>query len=223
MKPIEQHVRDVLKMTGDIIDTCGPRPAGSALCKKASRLLYGILGKYCDDVHIDEFKHQPRAFLGHIMIDAILFIVASIFAFFGLVYPALALFVIGQLVNILEFGLYREFIDFMFKTKIGHNVIGTIEPSQTARQQILLTAHHDSAYEFRFLADFPRWYFLIMLVSTTSNWIMLATLAAWAGLPGYLRRNAVSLRDRAIRRPGGHSAGYPVFVFPPQGGHPGRG
>lgn len=183
MKSIEQHVTDILQMTGRIIDDCGPRPAGSALAQKAAKILGQALEPFCDRVALDSFKHRPRAFLGHIALIAALFILAclGVLAGPGWVYPAMALLAIGHLINILEFGFYVEFIDFLFKEKTGINVTGTLEPLGEAKQQVVFSAHHDSAYEFAFLDWGPGFYFALMLVSTTANWLLLAGLAAWGG------------------------------------------
>lgn len=182
MKSIEQHVTDILQMTGRIIDTCGPRPAGSALSQKAAKIIGQALEPFCDQVALEEFKHRPRAFLGHIALIATLFILACIgvLAGPGWVYPAIALLALGHLINIMEFGFYVEFIDFLFKEKTGINVTGTLEPLEEAKQQIVFSAHHDSAYEFTFLDWGPKFYFTLMLVSTTANWVLLAGLAVWA-------------------------------------------
>ncbi|MEW6517664.1 MAG: M28 family peptidase [candidate division FCPU426 bacterium] len=183
MKPIEQHVADILQMTGRIIDTCGPRPAGSALSQKAAKILGQALEPFCDRVVLDNFKHRPRAFLGHIALDAALFILAcaGVLAGPGWVYPAMALLALGHLINILEFGFYVEFVDFLFKEKTGINVTGTLEPLGEAKQQIVFSAHHDSAYEFTFLDWGTGFYLAQIILSTTVNWVLLAGLAAWAG------------------------------------------
>jgi aminopeptidase YwaD len=183
MKSIEQHVTDILNMTGRIIDTCGPRPAGSALCQKAAKIIGQALEPFCDQVVLDEFKHRPRAFLGHIAVNAAVFILAclGVLAGPGWVYPVMGLFLLGHLINILEFGFYVEFIDFLFKEKTGVNVTGTLEPLEEAKQQIVFSAHHDSAYEFTFMDWGLTFYLSLIVVSTTANWVMLAGLAAWTG------------------------------------------
>ncbi len=181
MKSIEQHVRDVLQMTSTIIDTCGPRPAGSALCKKAAKILQQELSRNCDEVTLDEFKHHPRAFLGHITLNAALSIAGSVLLLLGQAYLAIAAYILGHLVNVLEFGFYQEFIDFLFKKKSGYNVVGTLEPSGEVKQQVIFSAHHDSAYEFTFLAYTPKLYFFVIIFSTTVNWLIVAALAVWTG------------------------------------------
>jgi hypothetical protein len=180
MKSIEQHVTDILQMTGRIIDTCGPRPAGSALSQKAAKIIGQALEPFCDQVALEEFKHRPRAFLGHIALIATLFILACIgvLAGPGWVYPPSPCLRSAPL-NIMEFVFTWSSLIFCSRKKPDQRH-GTLEPLEEAKQQIVFSAHHDSAYEFTFLDWGPKFYFTLMLVSTTANWVLLAGLAVWA-------------------------------------------
>ena len=48
-----------------------------------------------------------------------------------------------------HFVTYRHWLDFLFKKKTSYNVIGDIEPIQTATSTIIISGHIDSVKEFK--------------------------------------------------------------------------
>jgi len=50
---------------------------------------------------------------------------------------------------VFELGQYREFIDFLFLPEQGENIVGTIRPRGESKRRVIVSAHLDSAYEFR--------------------------------------------------------------------------
>lgn len=149
--------RESLDLTRRVIDTCGPRLAGSSACKKSANILLEELRTHCDDVHLEEIEIHPQSFLFFMKFFAMTYVVALIFMFIGgwLIYPTALLLTIGSVFALFQFVLYRDTFDSFFKKKKGYNVHGVIEPSGEARQQIIVSGHHDSPYEFTFLN--PKW------------------------------------------------------------------
>ena len=80
---------------------------------------------------------------------------------------------LAVLLTVMEFFIYKEFVDFLFPSKKGRNVWGTIEPAGEVKQQIILSAHHDSAHIFNFLEKDPSSYVRKVLTGTLSQWVML--------------------------------------------------
>jgi hypothetical protein len=181
MKNINQHVQDIIRLTAEIIERCGPRLAGTPACGQAARMLAQEFKKHCESVALEEFKLHPRAFLGYLKINTIIYLLASLALYFGYIYFAAAGFIACHLINTWEFHFYREFIDFLFKTKTGYNVIGRIEPRYEAKQQIIISGHHDSANIFRYLSHAPWFYVFLIVSSTLANGLITISLMVWIG------------------------------------------
>jgi aminopeptidase YwaD len=131
-----------------VIDEIGPRPACSQAEKKLGRFLADEWRPICDRVETEPFTCRPGAFLGVIRLSVVLCLVSIILYWF---YPfaAVVLAALSLSMLILELVRYREFIDFLFLPDQGENIVGTMRPRGEARRRVIVSAHLDSAYEFR--------------------------------------------------------------------------
>jgi len=153
-----KHAAEALKFTGNIIDECGPRLAGTEACRRSADIIKREMDRHCDCTAIEEFEMHPRAMLGFICVSAVSFIVSSVFLFFGCLIPAAAGYTFGVVISVCQFVFYLQVFDRFYEKKKGYNVYGVIEPAAEVRQQIIISGHHDSAYVFNFFAKFPRLY-----------------------------------------------------------------
>jgi len=131
-----------------VIDEIGPRPACSEAEKKLGRLLAEEWRPICDGVETESFTCRPGAFLGVIRLSVVLWLASIVLYWF---YP-FAAFVAAALslgALVLELVRYREFIDFLFLPEQGENIVGTIHPRGEVKRRVIVSAHMDSAYEFR--------------------------------------------------------------------------
>jgi len=178
MKKIDintEHVNKSIQLTKDIIDTCGPRLAGSEACKESAKIIHDELGKHCDTVHFHRFSFHPRAFFGHVEIVPILYILSTFLLFFNVFYAAWIGFLFMLFVFTIQFVYYKRFLDPLYTKAEGINVIGTIEPAGEVKQQVIISGHHDSARIFRLLS-----FNLQLYVLTISCAVITAVLAAAA-------------------------------------------
>ncbi|MBI5547069.1 MAG: M28 family peptidase [Deltaproteobacteria bacterium] len=143
--------REILDWTQRVLDACGPRPAGSASCLKAAELIVQDLGEHCDRAELQPFECRPWAFLWHSVAGAAILVVAAALLFFGQVVAAALLSAAVAAVSVTQFGFYRELVDNLFPARRCANAVGVIEPRGPVQRQIVLSSHHDSAYEFRVL------------------------------------------------------------------------
>lgn len=143
--------RAILGWTQRILDACGPRPAGSKASLDAAALIAKDLEESCDKVELQEFTCRPAAFIAFETLSAVVGALASALLFFGLFWPAFALYWLVALVAITQFGLYFEVIDRFFPEGRCTNVVATLEPKGPVRRQVIVSGHHDSAFEFRYL------------------------------------------------------------------------
>ncbi len=168
---------EVLQFTGKIIDKFGPRLTGDLSTKKTADLLKDEFGKYCDSTELQEFDVHPKTFLGWIKLLTVLYTVGIILFWLDLPLIAAIGITIGIIIMVMEFFLYKEFVDVFWKKKKGYNVIGKIEPKGEVKQQIIVSGHIDSAYIFNFFVYQPKLYSLRILGSL--GFVFLMFICSW--------------------------------------------
>jgi hypothetical protein len=138
----------MLNLVQRVIDKIGPRPACSESERKLGRLLAEEWNPICDKVETEPFVCRPGAFLGAIRLSVVLWLASTVLYWF---YPFAALVMAALSISTLalELGQYREFVDFLFLPEQGENIVGTISPRGEAKRRVIVSAHLDSAYEFR--------------------------------------------------------------------------
>jgi aminopeptidase YwaD len=131
----------------------GPRESCSENERKLGRHLAQLWQDLGHAVRTERFACHPKAFLGFIPFSALLYLAATI-AYWVL--PPLCVVFAASAAALIVFELlrYREFIDFLFPTAHGENVIAVIRPRGEVRRRVVVSAHQDSAYEFNL------WFFL---------------------------------------------------------------
>jgi hypothetical protein len=159
-------VQEALAFTKEVTEAFPGRITGSDSCFKTAERIKEELEKYCDPgtVKMEEFTCHPQAFLKYIPFLVLLYLACSLLLFFGQPLWAFIGFALGNFVFYGQFVRYYEILDPLFPKRKGFNVWGRIEPAQKAREQIIVSAHHDAAYVFQLLARFPRLYALMILV-----------------------------------------------------------
>ena len=145
LKATVQYCCDQIKQ---IIETVGPRAPGSPEELKAQKMMAEELGQWADDVQIEEFTVHRQAFMGFIPFTVALGIIASFLYWFDHALAALILVIIGAIPLVLEFVMYKQFIDPLFPGHPSHNVIATRKPKGKVKRRIFLVGHSDSQYEW---------------------------------------------------------------------------
>ncbi len=166
-----------------VIDEIGPRPACSEAEKKLGRLLAEEWRPLCDKVETESFACRPGAFLGAIRLSTVLFLVSIVLYWF---YPfaALVMAALSLTALVMELVRYREFIDFLFLPEQGENIVGTILPRGETKRRVIVSAHLDSAYEFRLWRTFGT--AAIPLMGLAMLGIVMAIAGSLAKTIGYL-------------------------------------
>jgi aminopeptidase YwaD len=158
-----------------IIDECGPRMPCSPQEAQSAEIIKKELEQVCDEVDIEPFSCNPRAFLGYLRVDIIL-VFLSFISFFLI--PLNLFNYWGYLMTILSFSLnlvaililwneffnYREFIDPLFKSKSSQNVIGKIYPKEEVKKVLIFSGHHDSALQFNLLTHLKIGYPIVIFL-----------------------------------------------------------
>ena len=170
-------VQETLCFTGNIIEESGARLAGSESCKKAAVLIMNEMNKHCDSVSMEEFDIHPKAFLGFFKVVVVIYILSSFLLYFDYVVAGAAGYLLGAFIMLGESIFYWEMLDPFYRKMKGYNVIGTIEPEGEVKQQIILSGHHDSAHEFRFLAHHQKLYAVRIMMAVIT--IFAALVLSW--------------------------------------------
>ncbi|MGN0526651.1 MAG: M20/M25/M40 family metallo-hydrolase [Acutalibacteraceae bacterium] len=130
-----------------ICEKIGPRAPGSAEELKAQENMAEDLKEWSDEVEIEDFIVHRQAFMGFIPFTVATAIIATVLFFFK---PLIGfiLTVLGIIPLVLEFVMYRQFIDPLFKGHTSHNVIATKHATGELKKRIILVGHADSQYEW---------------------------------------------------------------------------
>ncbi len=125
------------------------RPPGSRGEKQASEYLAKILKNDCgcERVEIDAFEENPGSFYGWLYITMTLAI-AAVGVFFLNPLISAVFIAIGLFVVVMQFGMYKKFIDFLFPKKISHNVTAVKNCSGEVKRRIFFNGHTDAAWEW---------------------------------------------------------------------------
>ena len=170
---LSQHTQAAMALTDEVTTKWDDRLAGSAACLACGSFLKEQLAVFCDRTESQAFSVRPGAFLGYIRINIVLYFITLFALFFQQIVVAVVIASLSLLITVLEFFFYKEFIDFLYPKKKGLNVFGTIEPEQEVKQQIIVSAHHDSAHIFNFLEKDPTTYPRKVISGTLTQFSML--------------------------------------------------
>ncbi len=200
-RPDRALAERAVALTSGIVSDCGARLAGSRASRKAAGLLEGELAACCDRVSVEEFSIHPDSFLAFMKFYAATYVASLVFFVLGgfFIHAAAILLLTGTMMSLSQFVFYLEFFDPFFKRRSGFNVVGVIEPAGEVRRQVLVSGHHDSAREFKFLA---------------SRWQKLYAPRITAGVLCYLALTAAALAWALFRLQTGADPGFSRWMLP---------
>ncbi len=143
---MEKRLKDFIT---NICENVGPRLGTSEAEEIAGRRIFSEYVRYCDSTFSEEFTCHPAAFLDSVRVSMILYLISVIlYLVFPLATTILA--TLGLLIFLAEVLFLKEVVDPIFPRRTGINIYGKIHPHNTANRIVLISGHHDSAYEFPF-------------------------------------------------------------------------
>ncbi|MHA2496903.1 MAG: M28 family metallopeptidase [Candidatus Hodarchaeales archaeon] len=166
----------MIELISDICSQVGPRASASPAEKEAGDYIEKEFAQFCDTTAQEEFELHPRAFLDFIWITFGFFLLAVVaYPFFPLL---TAIFIAcGFFLFFAEQMLLWEPIDRFFPKKSSTNVIGKISSAKESKGTVILSAHHDSSFEFTLLRHLGKR--STILISTTVALGVIAALLAF--------------------------------------------
>ena len=139
-------------MVEEITHICrkiGRRSPGSAGEQAAAEYFAGVLEKKCGcaDVKTESYEVHPDSFYGYFYFSAFCDILCGVF-FFSEPLLSILFGLLGLLLFIYHFVLYRKPLDPLFPRKQGTNVTAVRPCRGEVKQRIFLNGHTDAAWEF---------------------------------------------------------------------------
>ena len=143
----ESTVKYMVDKITDICTNIGPRAPGSVEEFKAQQSMGEDLKQWSDVVESEEFIVHRQAFMGFIPFTVAMAICATILFFFK---PLIGfiLTILAFIPLVLEFLMYKQFIDPLFIGHKSHNLIARRKPTGETKKRIILVGHADSQYEW---------------------------------------------------------------------------
>ncbi len=156
---IKENVEYTVKEITNVIKKYGPRESGNDNCLAAEKHLKKELDQFGDETHFEEHKMSPKAFLHFTKTVAVSIIIAviaclvlvltNIISFFAAQCIIAAVVGLSLFVTVMEFLMYKQFTDVLFKKKTAHNLIASRKPTGEVKRRIVISGHIDAAYEWR--------------------------------------------------------------------------
>ena len=142
-----------------VCDNFKERAPGTHSERSAQKFLKGELEQWADEVEMEDFNLHPNAFMGWIPPAGIIGIISVVFywltyrgvvnnsalAFVAVVFTLLALSCL-----VIEFLMYREYVDFLFPKKVSRNVMARRKPTGDIKRRIIFCGHTDAANEWTY-------------------------------------------------------------------------
>lgn len=157
---IKENVDYTVKEITNVIKKYGPRESGNDACFDAEKHIKKELDQFCDETHFEEYKMAPKAFLHFTKTVSAIVILAVVAGFiltfalnlenFFIAHCIVGIVTAGGLfVTVMEFLMYKQFLDGLHKKVTGHNLVASRKPKGEIKKRIVISGHIDSAYEWR--------------------------------------------------------------------------
>lgn len=157
---IEKKEKYADYMVDEITHICknlDKRDPGSKGEHQACEYMAEVLKKDCgcERADVESFEENPGSFYGWIyitiscvLISFALYLVALFKGITWLPWVSIALIIIGLVICVLEFGIYKKAVDFLFPKKTGHNVTAIKKCSGEVKRRVFFNGHPDAAWEW---------------------------------------------------------------------------
>ena len=116
---------------------------------------------FCDGTEFESYKMAPKAFLHFTKLVSVVIFLAivacAILMYTSIITPLLAQCIVcgvvfvGLFITVMEFLLYKQFMDPLYKKIEAHNLMGVRKPRGEVKRRIVISGHIDAAYEWRHL------------------------------------------------------------------------
>lgn len=144
----ERYTDYMYDLIDKVMKEIGPRGSCSDEEKRLGRLFAEEIAPACERVETEKFTCSPTAFLGFFPWLVLMYL-AGVTLYFFIPPISAVLALVGGLVLFFEVVRYKELLDPLYPKKEGENVVGTVAPRSEPVKRVYVSAHFDSAYEFK--------------------------------------------------------------------------
>ena len=160
---IKENVDYTVKEITSVIKRYGPRESGNANCYATQKHIKKEMDIFADETGFESYTMAPKAFLHFTKFVSLSIIFAVVIclaltylnifdgvgnsAFFLPQIIVLAFVTLGLFITCMEFLLYKQFCDVIYKKVEGHNFYAKRAPKGEVKRRIVISGHCDSAYE----------------------------------------------------------------------------
>ena len=139
----------MLKEITHICKNLPKRDPGSEGEKQACEYMAKVLKEDCgcERADVESFKENPGSFYGWIYITVTCMLI-SVVTFFFVPWVSIVLILLGLALAVLQFGMYKKVVDWMFPEKTGHNVTAVKKCAGEPKRRIFFNGHPDAAWEW---------------------------------------------------------------------------
>ena len=158
---IKENVDYTVKEITNVIKKYGPRESGNENCYAAQKHIKKEMDTFCDGTEFESYKMAPKAFLHFTKLVSVVIFLAivacAILMYTSIITPLLAQCIVcgvvfvGLFITVMEFLLYKQFMDPLYKKIEAHNLMGVRKPRGEVKRRIVISGHIDAAYEWRHL------------------------------------------------------------------------
>lgn len=208
-KVIKDNVDYSVKKITEIIEKIGPRESASKEAFEAMELLRKDLEKFADETHYETYKMAPRAFqhftktisaatIGAIGAGAVLKYakpeklgkLSRLADKKILPHSLVSAATLGSLgITVMEFLLYKQFTDVLYKKVTGHNLIATRKATEETKKRIVINGHIDSAFECRHTYYGKGWGMTPLMAGTIVSLIASAGISSFSVITELTKKN----------------------------------
>lgn len=151
-KLIESKTKSADYMIEEITHICKALPKrapGSEGEKVSCEYMADVLRKDggCERSDVESFQEHPGSFYGWIYITVTCALIGLI-VFFFMPIISVVLIVMGIVIMVLQFGIYKQAVDFLFPEKTGHNVTAIKKCSGEVKGRVFFNGHPDAAWNW---------------------------------------------------------------------------
>lgn len=156
---IDENVDYTVSEITNVIKKYGPRESGNESCYAAQKHIKKELDAFCDETRFESYKMAPKAFLHFTKLVSAAIIIAVVVCSVLVFTSVMTMFVaqcivgavvlVGLFITLMEFLLYKQFMDPLYKKVEGHNLLAVRKPRGEVKRRIIISGHIDSAYEWR--------------------------------------------------------------------------
>ncbi len=138
----------MVKKITEICEEIGPRAPGSEQEFSAQKSMGEDLKQWADDVTVENFTVHRQAFMGFIPFTVACAISATVLYWLNFELVGFILTILAIVPLVLEFLMYKRFLDPLFFGHPSHNLIATKKPKGEVKKRIIFIGHADSQYEW---------------------------------------------------------------------------